>query len=96
MARSSVVVLNCVGPYRFYGEQVVSACVKEGAHHLDISGEPQYLERMQLKFHDEAREKGVYVVGACGFDSIPSDLGQMFLTKKMEGDVNDIEVYLKV
>jgi short subunit dehydrogenase-like uncharacterized protein len=26
--------------YRFYGEQVVKACVEGGAHHLDISGEP--------------------------------------------------------
>ena len=27
--------------YRFYGEQVVKACIENGAHHLDISGEPQ-------------------------------------------------------
>jgi len=96
MARSARVVLNCVGPYRFFGQQVVSACVKEGAHHLDISGEPQYLEKMQLQYHAEALEKKVFVIGACGFDSIPSDLGQMHLTHNMEGDVNDIEVYLKV
>ena len=44
-------VLNCVGPYRFYGESVVEACVEAGCHHLDISGEPQYLEKMQLKYH---------------------------------------------
>ena len=31
-------VLNCVGPYRFYGEAVVKACVENGAHHVDISG----------------------------------------------------------
>ena len=40
--------------------------------------------------------KQVYIVGACGFDSIPSDVGQMFLTQKMGGDVNSIETYLKV
>ena len=34
-----------------YGESVVEACVEAGAHHLDISGEPQYLEKMQLKYH---------------------------------------------
>jgi hypothetical protein len=31
--------LNCVGPYRFYGEDVVKACVENGAHHIDISGQ---------------------------------------------------------
>ena len=51
MARQARLVLNCVGPYRFYGESVVEACVEAGAHHLDISGEPQYLEKTQLKYH---------------------------------------------
>ena len=51
MAQQARIVLNCVGPYRFYGEAVVEACVEAGAHHLDISGEPQYLEKMQLKYH---------------------------------------------
>ena len=76
---------------RFFGEPVVEACVEGGAHHVDISGEPQYLEKMQLKYHQvtmdvirhlrkslqKALENGVYVVGACGFDSIPADMGQV-------------------
>jgi len=72
MAREATVVLNCVGPYRFWGEMVVEACIEEGAHHLDISGEPQFLEKVQLLYHKKAEEKGVYVVGACGWDSIPT------------------------
>lgn len=38
MARSTRLVLNCVGPYRFFGEVVVRACVENGTHHVDISG----------------------------------------------------------
>ena len=41
MASQARVVVNCVGPYRFYGETVVRACIESGAHHLDVSGEPQ-------------------------------------------------------
>lgn len=96
MARQARLVLNCVGPYRFFGEQVVRACVKEGAHHLDISGEPQFMEKVQLAYHDEAAARGVYVVSACGFDSIPADLGHIFLASKMGGDVNSVEGYLQV
>ncbi|TRY73723.1 hypothetical protein TCAL_05842 [Tigriopus californicus] len=96
MAAQARLVLNCVGPYRFYGEQVVKACVEAATHHLDISGEPQFMEKMQLHYHEPAQAQGVYVISSCGFDSIPSDLGQMFLTSKMEGDVNDIETYLSV
>lgn len=96
MASQARVVLNCVGPYRFYGEAVVEACVEAGAHHLDISGEPQYLEKMQLKYHQKAVDNGVYVIGACGFDSIPADLGQVCVKRAMGGDVNSVETYLKV
>ena len=57
---------------------MVKACVAQGTHHVDISGEPQFLETMQLKYNDEAEKKGIYIVGSCGFDSIPSDLGKQY------------------
>jgi len=95
MARKAKVVLNCVGPYRFYGEAVVKACVQEGANHIDISGEPQYIETMQLKYGKEAAEKGIYIISACGYDSIPADLGLSYLANQFQGDVNSIEVYMK-
>jgi len=41
MASQARVVVNCVGPYRFYGEPVVRACIASGAHYVDVSGEPQ-------------------------------------------------------
>ena len=53
----ATILLNCVGPYRFYGEQVVKACVEAGTHYLDITGEPEFIERMQLKYHDDAAKK---------------------------------------
>ncbi|XP_077520908.1 saccharopine dehydrogenase-like oxidoreductase isoform X1 [Amblyomma americanum] len=74
MAKRTRLVLNTVGPYRFFGRQVVKACVDSGTHHIDISGEPQYLEQMRVDFHDEASEKGVVILSACGFDSIPAEM----------------------
>jgi len=95
MAAQAKLVLNCVGPYRFSGEQVVQACLAGGAHHIDISGEPQFLEKIQLKYHKEAEAKGVYVIGACGFDSIPSDMGRALVHKEMEGPVNTVSMFLQ-
>lgn len=40
MAQTTKVVLNCVGPYRLYGEPVVQACVVAGTDYLDVCGEP--------------------------------------------------------
>lgn len=33
-------VLNCVGPYRYWGQPVVAACVEAGTDYLDVCGEP--------------------------------------------------------
>lgn len=95
MCKSTSVVINCVGPFRFFGEQVVKQCVKAGTHHVDVSGEPQFLETMQLKYFDEAKEKNVYIVGSCGFDSIPCDFGIEVVKRKFDGDVHSVETFLE-
>lgn len=75
MARATRVVVNAAGPFRFLGEPVVTACIAGGAHYLDISGEPQFMEAMELHHHTAAAQAGVLVVSSCGFDSIPADVG---------------------
>ncbi|KAJ8932942.1 hypothetical protein NQ314_014321 [Rhamnusium bicolor] len=95
MAERAKVVINCCGPYRHMGEAVVKACLAAGTHHVDISGEPQYMEKVQLEQNEIAKEKGIYVVSACGFDSIPADLGIVFLQQEFEGTLNSVVTYLE-
>uniref|UniRef100_A0A1A9W2U6 Saccharopine dehydrogenase NADP binding domain-containing protein n=1 Tax=Glossina brevipalpis TaxID=37001 RepID=A0A1A9W2U6_9MUSC len=95
MTKRCRVLVNCCGPYRFYGEPVVRACIESGTHHVDVSGEPQYMETMQLRYDREAQEKNVYIVSACGFDSIPADMGMIFIEKNFDGVVNSVEAYLQ-
>lgn len=85
MASGARIIINTTGPYRFYGEPVIKACIENGTHQVDVSGEPQYMESIQLKYHTAAQEKGIYIVSACGFDSIPADLGVVYLQKQFEG-----------
>ncbi|XP_037366223.1 saccharopine dehydrogenase-like oxidoreductase [Talpa occidentalis] len=94
MAKQAAVVLNCVGPYRFYGEPVVKACVENGTSCVDICGEPQFLELMYWKYHEKAAEKGVYIIGSCGFDCIPADLGVLYTKSKMNGTLTAVESFL--
>ncbi|XP_017159644.1 saccharopine dehydrogenase-like oxidoreductase isoform X1 [Poecilia reticulata] len=96
MCKQAVIVLNCVGPYRFFGEPVVKACVENGAHHIDISGEPQFLEGMQLNYSSQAAEKGVFVIGSCGFDSIPADMGVIYTRDQFRGTLTAVESFLTV
>jgi len=51
MARSARVVLDCVGPFRYFGEPVVAACVAAGTHYLDICGEPGVQPPDCFSFH---------------------------------------------
>jgi len=94
MAQQAKVVLNCVGPYRFHGAQMVRACIEGGASHLDISGEPEFLEKVALLYNKKAEEAGIYLIGACGFDSVPADMGVLFTRDKFDGDLNSVEGYL--
>uniref|UniRef100_A0A0A1XGY1 Saccharopine dehydrogenase-like oxidoreductase n=1 Tax=Zeugodacus cucurbitae TaxID=28588 RepID=A0A0A1XGY1_ZEUCU len=93
MAAKCKVVINCCGPYRFYGEVVVKACIEAGTHHVDISGEPQYIEGMQVKYHQLAQEKRAYIISSCGFDSIPAEMGVIYAEKNFPGTVNTCELF---
>lgn len=56
----------------------------------------QFLERMQLEYNTAAYENKCYIVGACGFDSIPADMGTCLLEDKFGGQVNSIETFLNI
>uniref|UniRef100_A0A9J7XMX7 Saccharopine dehydrogenase-like oxidoreductase n=1 Tax=Cyprinus carpio carpio TaxID=630221 RepID=A0A9J7XMX7_CYPCA len=53
-----------------------------------------FLESMQLNYHDQAAEKGVYIVGSCGFDSIPADIGVIYTRDQFKGTLTSIESFL--
>ena len=42
---------------------------------------------MQLLYGGKAKEAGVYIIGACGFDSVPSDMGVAFTRDNFKGNV---------
>lgn len=51
---------------------------------------------MQMKYGEEAKKKGVYIVGACGWDSIPCDLGFNFLKRNFNGQSNHAETFVQL
>jgi short subunit dehydrogenase-like uncharacterized protein len=74
MASRARVVLNLVGPYTRYGWPVIEACVAEGAHYVDLTGEIPFVRRVIDAFDARAKDAGVKVVQVCGFESLPPDL----------------------
>jgi short subunit dehydrogenase-like uncharacterized protein len=81
MASRSRVVLNLVGPYTPYGEPVIEACVANGSHYVDLTGEIPFVRRMIDRHHERAAAAGVKVVQVCGFEALPSDLAVLLATE---------------
>jgi short subunit dehydrogenase-like uncharacterized protein len=83
VAEGSKVVISTVGPYALYGEPLVAACAAAGTDYIDLTGEPEFVDRMWLGYHEAARKSGARLVHCCGFDSIPHDLGAYFTVKQL-------------
>jgi short subunit dehydrogenase-like uncharacterized protein len=83
VAEAARVVITTVGPYVKYGEPLVAACAAEGTDYVDLTGEPEFVDRMYVQHHAEAVKSGARIVHACGFDSIPHDLGVLFTVEQL-------------
>lgn len=89
MAAQTKVVITTVGPYLKYGELLVQACVEESAHYVDLTGEPEFVEGIDFRFHEQASENKVKIVNSCGFDSIPHDLGALYTVHELNKLLGD-------
>ncbi|KZV69400.1 NAD-P-binding protein [Peniophora sp. CONT] len=67
------VVINCVGPYWRTGTPIVRACVTQGKHYVDITGETHWIYEIVRLFDSQATHTHSIIVPACGYDSAPSD-----------------------
>ncbi|MFF7814351.1 saccharopine dehydrogenase family protein [Streptomyces sp. NPDC007945] len=83
LAGSARVVASTVGPYVWYGEGLVAACAEAGTDYLDLTGEPEFVDRVYVRHDARARETGARIVHACGFDSVPHDLGVLFTVRQL-------------
>ncbi|WP_323793474.1 saccharopine dehydrogenase family protein [Nocardioides sp.] len=83
VARTKVVATT-VGPYLELGGPLVAACAASGTDYVDLTGEPEFVDRTWLEHHETAVASGARIVHACGFDSIPHDLGAYFTVQQLK------------
>jgi short subunit dehydrogenase-like uncharacterized protein len=91
LAAQTQVVITTVGPYVRYGEGLVKACAELGTDYVDLTGEPAFVDAMIERYHERARAEGARIVHACGFDSIPHDLGAYYTLKALRARMRDDE-----
>jgi len=79
MASRTKAIITTVGPYQYYGEPLVKACVEAGTDYVDLCGEPAWMYDIIREYDAPAKKSGARIILSCGFDSIPFDLGVYFL-----------------
>ena len=73
------VVITTVGPYQLHGQALITACAQAGTDYVDLCGEPGWMAQMIPLLQGPASQSGARITFSCGFDSIPFDLGVVFL-----------------
>jgi short subunit dehydrogenase-like uncharacterized protein len=86
MAGSARAVVSTVGPFIDHGEGVVRACVAQGTHYLDSTGEHSWVREMTARYDAAARERAVKLIFACAFESVPADLGVFYTVQQLPAD----------
>ncbi|WP_278257286.1 hypothetical protein [Nocardioides convexus] len=78
VVRTTKVVATTVGPYIQFGGPLVAACAAAGTDYVDLTGEPEFVDRAYVEHNATAEGSGARLVHSCGFDSIPHDIGAYF------------------
>jgi short subunit dehydrogenase-like uncharacterized protein len=86
LAASTRVLATTVGPYARYGLPVVEACARAGTDYADLTGEVLFVRDAIARVDGLAKDTGARIVHACGYDSIPSDLGVLMLARQATAD----------
>lgn len=65
------VLVTAVGPFTLYGDAALSAAVRQGAHYIDSTGEPGFIRKVFRDQHEAARDRGIVLLTASGYDYVP-------------------------
>ena len=76
------VVLHCAGPFAQTWRVMSDACIRIGAHYLDITGEIAVFEGLAAR-DGEAKAAGMMLMPGTGFDVVPSDCLAAYLVQHL-------------
>lgn len=75
-------VLNCAGPFAKTAEPLMCACIKAGAHYLDITAEIN-VYRLAERLGADAARAGVMLLPGVGWDVVPTDCLALQLSRQV-------------
>jgi short subunit dehydrogenase-like uncharacterized protein len=75
-------VIHAAGPFSLTSAPMFEACLRNGAHYLDITGEIGVFEALAARDAD-AKAKGITVLPGVGFDVVPTDCLALHLKQRL-------------
>jgi len=70
--KGRLAVLHCGGPFARTWRPMAEACLRQGVHYLDITGEIEVFEALAA-LNQPARAAGIMLLPGVGFDVVPTD-----------------------
>ena len=75
-------VIHAAGPFSPTVTPMIEACLRHGAHYLDITGEIGVFEGLAAR-DTEAKSRGITVLPGVGFDVVPTDCLALYLKQRL-------------
>jgi short subunit dehydrogenase-like uncharacterized protein len=85
--RATGMVVHAAGPFVLTWRQMVEACLRTGAHYIDISGEIEEFESI-APLDAQAKAAGVMLLPGAGFDVVPSDCLAAHMKQRLPSATN--------
>ncbi|CAI9626230.1 saccharopine dehydrogenase [Alternaria burnsii] len=83
LVKKTTLIITTVGPFMHYGEPVLAACVNNGTHYLDSTGEVPWIYDMVAKYDELAKKNKTIIIPECGLDSVPADIMAYVLAREV-------------
>ena len=84
------VICNVVGPFERFGDPVVQATLNVGAHYIDTTGEPAFIEAIVKKYADDYRKAGLVLAPCTAYMYTPADIAARMCIE--DCDIDTLEV----
>ena len=84
MLRGIDVLINTAGPFSLTWSPLVSASLECGVHYLDLASDVRVVEAIRA-YGAQARQKGLVLLPAVGFEVVPSDCLAAHVAAKQAG-----------
>jgi short subunit dehydrogenase-like uncharacterized protein len=76
-------VMHIAGPYTYTSKPMIDAAIAAGTHYVDITGENHVIQA-QLDRHQEFIDANIMVMPSVGYDVVPTDCLNLYVTQKVE------------